>query len=128
LTTRPLSAADAIVRRRSEDIRKQRQLQKQRDEERQTAVARRRREEFEESARRHRAPLCDAVLRGMPSRPIQEVKSEQPSRPTSRLFLKVPSYTQNEGLEDAERVVVHHSPDLPNVFTRRLTEKTVFAK
>jgi hypothetical protein len=128
LTTRPLSAADAIVRRRSEDIRKKRQLQKQQDEERQTAVARRRREEFEEAARRHRAPLCDAVLRGIPSRPVEEVKSEQPRRPMSRLFLKVPHYTQNEGLEDAERVLVHHSPDLPNVFRRRLTEKIVFAK
>jgi hypothetical protein len=128
LTTRPLSAADTIVRRRSEDIRRQRQLQKEREEEERTAVARRRREEFEEAARSHMAPLCDAVLRTMAARPKEEVKREQPKRPASRLFLKIPSYTQNEELEEAEKLVVHHCPDLPNVFRRRLTEKIVFPK
>jgi hypothetical protein len=129
LLTRPPSAADTIVRRNADGIRRAREERRRREEEEMTAVARRRKEEFEEAARSRRAPLAEFLTRG------RETKSEIGQRPRTvarfacRMFLKVPVFSMNEGLAEEEKILANQSPNLPTgAFRRRVTQKIVHPK
>jgi hypothetical protein len=129
LLTRPPSAADAIVRCRADKIRKEREAKKKKEEEEQTAVARRRKEEFEEALKSRQLPLADFLVRGSKSQMNIGPPPRKEANFACKMFIKIPTYTENDGLADPEKIVAKQSPDLPTTaLRRRMERKTVHPK
>jgi hypothetical protein len=128
LLARPPSAADAIVARHADDIRRARELRRRKQEEEETAVARRRKEEFEEAARSRQLPLADALTRGTQRQAIADQRPRTEAR-AWQLFLKIPEFRVNDGLSDEEKLFVKQNPGIPTMsLTRRVSLKVVHPK
>ncbi|OHT03703.1 hypothetical protein TRFO_28838 [Tritrichomonas foetus] len=127
LLTRPLSAADAIVKMKSDQIRMNQKLKIQKLEEEQTAVARKRKEEFE-AASKKLPPLPDAVLEiDNKNKALNTIeKKPEKKRASTRMFIKAPVYQTLEEVPDNLEFAVKLNPNLPNVFTKRVSYRTMF--
>jgi hypothetical protein len=125
---RPLSAAEQVVVRRANQIRLERIRAQKRLEEEQTAVARRRKEDFEALANRP-PPIPDGFQ--FPKNKVEVVKAADVSerRSTLRWFMKQPEFKVRELTQDEDAFAMRLNPRLPQaIFSRRMTEKTVFPK
>ena len=130
LRTRPLSAADLVVKRKAAHIRAQTQLRLKREEEERTAAARKQREEFEMKAQQEELPMpegLDFLGQLKKKEQVVEEKTVSNRRPISRMYLKKPVYTQPSKLSKDDEVMRRFNPELP-LFNLRVHNEETFAK
>ena len=130
LRTRPMSAADTIVKRKADRIRADRQRKLKLEEEERTAAARMQKEEFERKAAMEELPMPEALdflgqahARDPPPPP----KPEKKKRAMSRMFLKRPVYIQPTTMSKDDEVMKRFNPQLPQ-FNLRLQNEKMFAE
>jgi hypothetical protein len=126
LLTRPLSAADSVIKERSRRIREKRIMEARREEEEATAIARKRKEDFERAALVKVAPMPDGL--DYLGKALHKEEAKQEARPKThqsflRMYLVQPVFTDAVELTDGERRCLQFNPRLPPIFRRVEHEK-----
>ena len=119
LRERPLSAADTIVKRKAERIRKKAEEEKARKIEEEGEFARKRAEAYAASAMTDAVPLPDALdfLGKKKKEESKAVKTEN-KRPFSRAYIMRPIYTAPTSMRDDEEIFHKLNPALPSIVQR----------
>lgn len=129
LQERPMSAADANVRRKANTIRRDRDIAEKEEQERLTAAARKRKEEFEQKARNKDIPMPEELdFLGQAIRRAEALrrKPAETPRPHTRMFLKAPVYTKAKELSPEEERAVRLNPNLPAVFNAKVQHRIMY--
>jgi hypothetical protein len=124
LTQRPLSAADTIVKRKADDIRKRRKEEKARKIKEEGEFARLRSEAYAATALTDSVPLPDALdflgkkERERKKREEKKARKSAIKRPHSRTYLVRPTYTKPTMMNDEEEFFHRLNPTLPKIINR----------
>lgn len=125
---RPMSAADAVVRNKSNAIRRNFRRKEKHEMEIATAVARKRKEEYENAAQSRIAPLPDHIIEIINSKNVNAPKQITPRRPTTRMFIKRPTYVKARELTSMEQKTDALNKDLPSMFDTKIKYFTEYPR
>ena len=127
LQTRPLSAADASIRNKASQIRKDHETRRMQQIAKETAIARKQKDEFEAAAKKRSCPIPDAFKETMGFKDDEDtvVQPVQHKRPSTRMFLKRPKRNQIQHFSETDERLAKLNPNMPRCNTR-LTYQMMF--
>jgi hypothetical protein len=103
-----ISEVERTIQEKAEEIKKNRKKEAEEAWEKATAAARKQKEDFEMSATLRGAPIADGILLNGRDMREREPKSgkETESRPQTRLFIKVPKYSETPELSQFDATAI----------------------